>query len=690
MNKKILIDASFKEETRVALLEDGVLSNFDREVSSVKKIKGNIYLAKVIKVEPSLQAAFINYGSDRHGFLPFSDIHPDYFNIEESRKDDLSAVKFFNSEDKDKDIKLKEDDEEEPVEAKSEDFEIEQLVKLDESGEPVFENNEPVIESAEIKEETIIEKENNEQEQPCQCQDYEKNEENESIDFSRIHQQYKIEDVIKEGQYLLVQVLKEERGEKGVAMTTYISLAGKYCVLMGNVEGKGGISKKIENLRDRKILKNILHTLNPETDKSLIIRTAGVGKKPEEIRKDYIYLVRLWNEMKQLCLKSKAPLFIHSEDDILKRTVREFCDDKIDEIIVEGAEGYKTVKSLVKNIIPEYKLNVKNYTETTPLFYKYNVESQIDDLYLNKINLASGGSIVIDQTEALVAIDVNSGKATKEKNIEETAVTTNIEAAKEIAKQLRLRDIGGLVVIDFIDMFDARNKRAVERAMRDATLIDKAKIQIEKLSNLGLMEMSRQRLNSSFLERVSETCPFCEGKGMIRSKGITALSVFRAIKYASRDKTCKVITVSVTPEVAVFITNYKADELTEIEETYGVKIFFDIDKNLNDNKFEIRKRQSLNDEEKMNLSLSIQKGKLNQVLDDDELYKIEDNDNFEFDENCYFDSKDKVQKKSNNQNKQQKKQQNKQKIKENNANNKKKQIKKSTSLFGKLFKMFKK
>lgn len=684
MNKKILIDASFKEETRVALLEDGILSNFDREVSSVKKIKGNIYLAKVIKVEPSLQAAFINYGSDRHGFLPFSDIHPDYFNIPENKKNDLSLVKFFNTEDKDKNIKLNEDEEESendtPVEATSNDFAIEQLVKLDENNEPILENGEPVIENENIE----IDKEELKEDNSQQIQN------NDNSDFSKLHQQYRIEDVIKDGQYLLVQVLKEERGEKGVAMTTYISLAGKYCVLMGNVEGKGGISKKIENLRDRKILKNILHTINPETDKSVIIRTAGVGKKPEEIRKDYIYLVRIWNEMKQLCLKSQAPLFIHSEDDILKRTVREFCDDKIDEIIVEGAEGFKTVKAMVNNIIPEYKLNVKNYTETIPLFYKYNVENQIDDLYLNKINLASGGSIVIDQTEALVAIDVNSGKATKEKSIEETALVTNLEAVKEIAKQLRLRDIGGLVVVDFIDMFDNKNKRAVERAMRDATLIDKAKIQIEKLSDLCLMEMSRQRLNSSFLERVSEVCPFCEGKGMIRSKGITALSVFRAIKYASRDKNCKVINVSLTPEVAVFITNYKANELIEIENNYGIKIFFNIDRNLNDNKFEIRKRQSLTDEEKLNLSLSIQKGKLNQVIDKEDFYKTDDEDDFEFDENCYFEKNNvNIQNKNN---KQQRKQQIKQRNKENkkDINNNKKQQKNKIGLFGKVLKLFKK
>lgn len=680
MNKKILIDASFKEETRVALLEDGVLSNFDREVSSVKKIKGNIYLAKVIKVEPSLQAAFINYGSDRHGFLPFSDIHPDYFNIPENKKNDLSLVKFFNTEDKDKNIKLNEEETEnnEPIEATSDDFEVEQLVKLDENNEPVIENGEPVIENETVEvEKEEIKEENNQQ-----------NQNNDNNDFSKIHQQYRIEDVIKDGQYLLVQVLKEERGEKGVAMTTYISLAGKYCVLMGNVEGKGGISKKIENLRDRKILKNILHTINPETDKSVIIRTAGVGKKPEEIRKDYIYLVRLWNEMKQLCLKSQAPLFIHSEDDILKRTVREFCDDKIDEIIVEGTEGFKTIKAMVNNIIPEYKLNVKNYTETIPLFYKYNVESQIDDLYLNKINLASGGSIVIDQTEALVAIDVNSGKATKEKSIEETALATNLEAVNEIAKQLRLRDIGGLVVIDFIDMFDNKNKRAVERAMRDATLIDKAKIQIEKLSDLCLMEMSRQRLNSSFLERVSETCPFCEGKGMIRSKGITALSVFRAIKYASRDKNCKVINVSLTPEVAVFITNYKANELIEIENNYGVKIFFNIDKNLNDNKFEIKKRQSLTDEEKLNLSLSIQKGKLNQVIDKEDFYKADDDDDFEFNENCYFEKTN--QNSQNKINKQQRKQQIKQKNKESKKENNNKKQQKTQGFFGKILKLFKK
>lgn len=632
MNKKILIDATFKEETRVVLLENNVLINLDREVNSIKKLKGNIYLAKVIRVEPSLQAAFINYGGDRHGFIPFSDIHPDYYNIDEKRKTDLSAVKFFNAEDKDKNIQLVNDDDD-PHEASAEDFQVENFVKLDENHEPIineeFENS--INDDINNSEATSEEKDSHNSD----C----KNEDDETTISNTIYKNYKIENVIKEGQYLLVKVIKEERGEKGVALTTYISMAGKYCVLMGNVEGKGGISKKITNLRDRKILKNILHSLNPENDKSVIIRTAGVGKKPEEILKDYVYLVRLWNGIKTLCLELRNPAFIHSEDDIIKRTIRELCDDNVDEIIVEGDETYKNIRALIKTIIPEYKINIKLYNDKIPLFFKYNVEDQIGNLFLNKIPLSSGGSIVIDQTEALVAIDVNSGKATKEKSIEETAVMINVEAAKEIAKQLRLRDIGGLIVIDFIDMFDNKNKRLVERTLRDATLIDKARIQIEKLSNFGLIEMSRQRLNASFIERVSETCPFCEGRGMVKSKSIMALNLFRAIKYTARDKACKIMNISVTADIMTFVMNYKMEELTEIEKNYGIKIFLFIDKNLKDNDFDIKKRQVLTEEEKINLNLSIQKGKLNDLFNDDEMYLInkEENEKYEFNDNCYFD-----------------------------------------------------
>lgn len=506
MSNKLLIDAAFPEETRVVLLnEKNILENIDEETSSIKQLKGNIYLAKIIRVEPSLQSAFINYGGDRHGFLPMSDIHPDYYNIPEERKTDLSAVKFLNIEDKQYVLDCEDD---EAVEATEEDFEEENLVKLDENNEPIIDNEITIVEENK-------EIENNINDGGIIDDMAEISDDNVDIDDAdgdnvvkyNDFRKYKIEDVLKEGQYLLVQVLKEERGNKGVALTTYLSVAGKYSVLMANVEGKGGISKKITNLRDRKILKNILNTLNPDNSKSVIIRTAGVGKKPEEILRDYVYLLRLWGAIKQTALESVAPAFLHSEDDILKRAIRDLCNDKVKEIIVEGNNAFKTIKTLTKLIMPEQKAIVKEHTDKIPLFHKYKIEDQINQLCTNRVDLPSGGSIVIDQTEALVTIDVNSGKSTKESSVEEMAVMTNMEAAKEIAKQLRLRDIGGLIVIDFIDMFENKNRRSVERLMRDETLIDKAKIQIDRISMFGLLEMSRQRIGASFSEKISEKCP---------------------------------------------------------------------------------------------------------------------------------------------------------------------------------------
>lgn len=669
--KRILIDSAFQEETRVAVMDGDTLIDLDREISTIKQLKGNIYLAKVIRVEPALQSAFINYGGDRHGFLPFSDIHPDYFNIPNEKKNDLSEVKFFNTEDKDKDIviEFKGDVEE----AKAEDFEVENYVKIDEAGNILEDINEIVVEENNISE------------------DLEEDFSNESVKVENVediytkYKNYKIEDVIKEGQYLLVQVLKEERGEKGVAMTTYISLAGKYCVLMGNIIGKGGVSKKITNIRDRKILKNILKTLNPENDKSVIIRTAGIGKKPEDILKDYIYLVRLWNIIKQTSLETKAPAFIHSEDDLIKKTIRELCDDKVEEIIVEGLDAFRSVKSLVKLMIPEQKITVKLYEEKVPLFHKVNVEEQVAELYNNKILLPSGGSIVIDQTEALVAIDVNSGKATKEKSVEETAVAINVEAAKEIARQLKLRDIGGIIVIDFIDMFEHKNKRIVEKAIRDATASDKAKIQIDKISMLGLLEMSRQRINASYGERISETCPCCDGKGKVKSRGIAVLNILRGIKYAVKDGKNSVIHVLTSEENVLYLANYKANDIKEIEKNYNVKIFLNMDNGIKNNDFEIRKRQSLTNEESLNLNPRQIKGKVNEILDDEDCYYMDicESKKYEFDENCYYEGE-----KSNQNNiKQNKKQNNNQNKKRN--SNKNYDNKKDNKFLDKVFKFFK-
>ena len=630
MTNKLLIDAAFPEETRVALLNDkNILENIDRETSSLKQLKGNIYLAKIIRIEPSLQSAFINYGGDRHGFLPMSDIHPDYYNIPEDKKTDLTAVKFLNMEDKKYELDIEDD---EPVEATAEDFVEENLVPLDENNEPLIEESQEIVDDVVDKiDETINSNET--------IEDNEERDEtsDESIKYSDFRK-YKIEDVLKEGQYLLVQVLKEERGNKGVALTTYLSIAGKYSVLMANVEGKGGISKKITNLRDRKILRNILNTLNPDNSKSIIIRTAGVGKKPEEILRDYVYLLRLWGAIKQTAFESVAPTFIHSEDDILKRAIRDLCNDKVKEIIVEGSNAFKTVKTLVNLIIPEQKALIKEHTERIPLFYKYRVEDQIAQLYSNKVELPSGGSIVIDQTEALVTIDVNSGKATKEKSVEEMALSTNIEAAKEIARQLRLRDIGGLIVIDFIDMFENKNRRSIERLMRDETLVDKAKIQIDRISMFGLLEMSRQRLNASFGEKVSEKCPHCEGRGTVKSRHIVANTILRAIKYATREKFVKVVVVAANSNMVNFMFNYKRRDIIDIEKNYNINIIFSVDETKFNNNFEITRRDSLTEDEKEDLCPTQHVGRVNELFDDDELYNSNFADlNITFSDNCYYD-----------------------------------------------------
>ena len=439
------------------------------------------------------------------------------------------------------------------------------------------------------------------------------------------YSQYKIEDVIKEGQFVLVQVLKEERGNKGVAMTTYISIAGKYCVLMVNSPERGGVSKKVNNINDRKILKSILRSLNVPNDRSIILRTAGVGKKPEDILKDYLYLVRLWKAIKDTALESKNLAFIHAEDDIVKRTIRDLYTDDVEEIIVEGEEVYKSVKSLLKIISTDKTPNLKLHNDKTPLFQRHAVENQLLELYNNKVNLPSGGSIVLDQTEALVAIDVNSAKAIKEKNVEEMATTTNIEAAKEIAKQLKLRDLAGLVVIDFIDMFEIKNRRLVEKAMRDAMMDDRARIQIARLSVFGLMELSRQRLGASFMERTSEVCPRCKGKGKIKAKEIVALSILRAIKYATLDKQINIITVETTSELATYLLNFKRKVISQIEKDYSVYIFVEENPLIEDNEYNLKKRKGLTPDEKKELDPQEKTGKVNTNFNDNNLHSVTNN-----------------------------------------------------------------
>ncbi len=591
-NKTILIDAAHREETRVAVLQDNILQDFDREAIAIKQIKGNIYLSKVTRVEPSLQAAFVDYGSDRHGFLPFADIHPDYYQISETERQkmrEINSAQTSRSDDDEGNGNLSgngnggsqnrhnnEDRQEQKQDSRQQD---------DDSSEAI------VTGAYSVEDETGGYRGN----------------------IHNIYKRYNIQDVIKPGQLILVQASKEERGNKGASMTTYISIAGKYCVLMANTPNKGGVSKKVDNFRDRKILKSILNELNVPNDRSVIIRTAGVGKKPEEIKRDCDYLARLWDSIKEASTSSKAPAFIHAEDDVIKRCIRDVYNEQVSEVIVEGADAFETVMNFVKLTMPQSAHNVKMHDERVPIFNKYRVEQQISALYEKQISLPSGGSIVIDHTEALVAIDVNSGRATKESGVEETAFTTNLEAVKEIAKQLRLRDLAGLVVVDFIDMYDQKHRRNVERALRDELQHDRARIQLGRISVFGLLEMSRQRLGASFFETITEPCKHCSGTGYIRSVEILAVSILRAVRHACADKQAGVIYIYTNPETIAYMMNFKKGEMVATEKNYDVHIFMHPSDDIGSHGFNIKKRKSLSDEERREIEMQVTTGKVNQL-----------------------------------------------------------------------------
>jgi ribonuclease E len=573
MNKTILIDAAHKEETRVAVLENGILQDFDREAVTIKQIKGNIYLATITRVEASLQAAFVDYGSDRHGFLPFSDIHPDYYQLSESERQKIKDLTKESSK---------------PNQEEEGDTQRTPNSQTFGAGN---DSSEMIVGSYSVEDEADVE----------------------GPGMGNLYKRYNIQDVIKPGQAVLVQALKEERGNKGASMTTYISLAGKYCVLMSNTPDKGGVSRKVDNLRDRKILRTILNDLDIPTEKSVIIRTAGVGKKPEDIKRDYDYLARLWNSIRDTVLTSKAPCFIHAEDDVIKKCIRDVYNDSINELVVEGKQAFETVAGFVKLTSPEGLKKIKLHNERVPIFNKYKVEQQISGLYEKQVDLPSGGSIVIDHTEALVAIDVNSGKANREIGVEETAYYTNMEATKELARQLRLRDLAGLIVIDFIDMYDQKHRRNVERSLRDSLQNDRARIQLGRISNFGLMEMSRQRLGASFFETITDPCSHCNGTGYIRSVEIVAVSILRAIRHNCTDKQAGAIHVYTTSEVISYILNYKRNEINIAEQNYDVHIFLHNDENVGINGFNIKKRKGLSDDEKRELEMEVSTGKVNQL-----------------------------------------------------------------------------
>ncbi|WP_350333869.1 ribonuclease E/G [Coralliovum pocilloporae] len=539
MANKMLIDAAHPEETRVVVVRGNRVEEFDFEAENKKQLRGNIYLAKVTRVEPSLQAAFVDYGGNRHGFLAFSEIHPDYYQIpmadRQALMDDDESGDDESGDDENDDTDDTAEQDATPAKASSDDDD-------DADGDDVE------MVGAEDALEEVPERR------------------------SRKPKQYKIQEVIRRRQILLVQVVKEERGNKGAALTTYLSLAGRYSVLMPNTARGGGISRKITNPTDRKRLKKIASELDVVEGMGVILRTAGAARTKAEIKRDFEYLMRLWETVRDLTLKSTAPLLVYEEGSLIKRSIRDLYNKDISEVLVAGDEGYKEAKSFMRMLMPSHAKNVQPYRDEQPIFTRYRVEPQLDAMFSPQVTLPSGGYLVINQTEALVAIDVNSGKATKEHSIEDTALKTNLEAAEEVARQLRLRDLAGLVVIDFIDMEEKRNNRAVERKLKECLKSDRARIQVGRISHFGLLEMSRQRIRTGVLESSTEVCPHCEGNGHIRASSSVALHVLRTIEDTLLRGVTANMVVRTPTAVALYILNQKRRHLMEIEDRFGLTV----------------------------------------------------------------------------------------------------------------------
>jgi ribonuclease E len=551
MSMRMLIDARHPEETRVAVVKGNRIEEFDFESAEHKQLKGNIYLAKVTRVEPSLQAAFVDYGGNRHGFLAFSEIHPDYYQIPKADREALLREEAEHAAEEER-LRAAEyegaDSDESDEESDMADGTATATATATEAG--TGSDRSPVDESA--------------------ADELRKKRQN-------LRRRYKIQDVIQRRQVLLVQVVKEERGNKGAALTTYLSLAGRYCVLMPNTSHGGGISRKISNGADRKRLKSIMGDLNLPKTMGLIVRTAGLQRTKTEIKRDFDYLARLWDEIRERTLGSTAPALIYRDSDLIKRAIRDLYHREIDEVLVEGEEGYKAARGFMKLLMPSHVRRVKLHSETTPLFQRYGVEDQLSAMYQPVVQLKSGGYLVINPTEALVSIDINSGRSTREHNIEQTAFNTNLEAAQEIARQLRLRDMAGLIVIDFIDMEQSSHVRKVEKAMKEALKNDRARIQVGRISSFGLMEMSRQRLRTGVLEASTKPCPHCEGTGLMRTAASAGLSALRIIEDEAARGRGDRICLRAGREAAVYVLNKKRGELAEIEQRYGVSIEILID-----------------------------------------------------------------------------------------------------------------
>ena len=540
MSKNILIDTTNTNETRIAVSDNGKLDDFEIEINKQNAVKGDVYLAKIIRIEPSLQAAFVDFGSNRNGFLPLTEIHPDYFKIpaaDEKKIKELSE-KIFNQD-------LNEEE-------------------IQESSNHEDNNNLEDVDKKEIN----LNSENK----------FKNKKLNPKKEYFNFFRKYKIQDVIRPRQVILVQINKEERGLKGAALTTYLSFAGRYCVLMPNSMNNDGISRKIGDIEERKKLKKILSSVEIPKRMSVIIRTAGIGRTKKEITKDVSFLVKQWNKIRELTLKSEAPNMVYEEGNVLKRAIRDMLTEDVDKILVDGKDGFEKVKKITKSIIPTFVKKIKQFkSNENSLFAEHNIESQINELFSLNVKLESGGSIVINTTEALVAIDVNSGKNTSERNIESTALKTNLEASVEIARQLRLRDLGGLVVIDYIDMDDYRNNFKVEKTLKTALIRDRARVQFGRISMFGLMELSRQRLRSSLIEKSFEKCSYCKGSGLILNSSSISDQIIKVIKEKLSNNNNVLINVKCNSGLAENLINVNKDEIIFLENNYNSKINFHFD-----------------------------------------------------------------------------------------------------------------
>ena len=623
----MLIDAAHAEETRVVVVDGNRVEEFDFESETRRQLAGNIYLAKVTRVEPSLQAAFVDYGGNRHGFLAFSEIHPDYYQIPiadrealmeeerayaealreqeenaqaekkrsrvKTRSKDTKSADFIEKQDinegeagqlLENDVPGSEDDQNGSA-GKREKDDSENTLETNPVSEADPDNKPAAEESTDIDQDDSSEDSLDEIESVSEADD--------PLDLVIASKprprRYKIQEVIKVRQILLVQVVKEERGNKGAALTTYLSLAGRYCVLMPNTARGGGISRKITNAVDRKKLKEIAGGIEVPSGAGLIVRTAGAKRTKTEIKRDYEYLQRLWEQIRELTLKSIAPTKIYEEGDLVKRSIRDLYNRDIDEVLVEGEAGYKIAKDFMRMIMPSHSKNVKHYNDPLPLFSRYQVETYLTSMFNPVVQLKSGGYLVIGVTEALVAIDVNSGRATKEGSIEDTALKTNLEAAEEVSRQLRLRDLAGLIVIDFIDMEDRRNNSAVERKLKDKLKTDRARIQVGRISGFGLLEMSRQRLRPGMIEATTQNCPHCHGTGLIRSEENLALSIIRQIEDEGVRGRSREVVVNCPVSVANFIVNQKRDHIANIEARFSLFVRINADTALVSPEYSIEK-----------------------------------------------------------------------------------------------------